>query len=113
MSRFLHGALRLRPASHTRVLTWDLAIVLAPFEPIKTLITVFSAAITSLKRVGHLQALSVAPLCLEFAHGMLKVFLHPRPWPLPKEPTILAQSILLPCSFSDVTPGEDKLALQC
>lgn len=64
VSRFLHAALRLRPASHTRVLTWDLAIVLAPFEPIKTLKTVFLLAITSLIRVGHLQALSVSPLCL-------------------------------------------------
>jgi hypothetical protein len=39
ITRFLRGTLRLRPATCTRVLAWDLAIVLeglsgAPFEPL-------------------------------------------------------------------------------
>ncbi len=90
-SRFLHGTLKLRPAACTRVLTWDLAIILqglslAPFEPLEevpakflTLKVVILLAISSLKRIGDLQALSVAPLGLEFAPGMVKAFLHPRP----------------------------------
>ncbi|XP_067247019.1 uncharacterized protein [Chanodichthys erythropterus] len=88
---FLRGALRLRPAVRTKTLTWDLAIVLqglaeAPFEPIEevsdtflTLKTVFLSAISSLKRTGDLEAMSVAPSCLEFAPGMIKAFLHTRP----------------------------------
>lgn len=38
---------------------------------------IFLPDISSLKRVGDLQALSVAPSYLEFAPGMVKVFLHP------------------------------------
>lgn len=47
----------------------------------------FLLAITSLKRVGDLQALSVPPSCLEFIMGGVKVLLHPRPGYVPKEPT--------------------------
>ncbi len=98
VSRFLRGTLRLRPAARTRVPTWDLAIVLqglslAPFEPLEevpakflTLKALFLLAISSLKRIGDLQALSVAPSCLEFAPGMVKAFLHPRPGYVPKVP---------------------------
>ncbi len=79
VSRFLHGTLRLRPAAHTRVPTWDLTIVLqglslAPFEPLEEFLTLkalFLLAISSLKRIGDLQALSVVPSCLEICtrHG--------------------------------------------
>ncbi|XP_067226371.1 uncharacterized protein [Chanodichthys erythropterus] len=77
--RFLRGALRLRPVVRTKTPTWDLTIVLqglaeAPFEPIEevsdkflTLKTIFLLAVSSLKRIGDLQALSIAPSCLEFA----------------------------------------------
>ncbi len=79
VSRFLHGTLRLRPAARTRVPTWDLTIVLqglslAPFEPLDEFLTLkalFLLAISSLKRIGDLQALSVVPSCLEICtrHG--------------------------------------------
>ncbi len=79
VSRFLHGTLRLRPAARTRVPTWDLTIVLqglslAPFEPLEEFLTLkalFLLAISSLKRIGDLQALSVVPSCLEICtrHG--------------------------------------------
>ncbi|KAI2654784.1 Casein kinase I isoform gamma-1 [Labeo rohita] len=56
-----------------------------PFEPIEessdrhlTLKTVLLLALTSLKRVGDLQALSVAPSYLDFAPGIAKAFLYPR-----------------------------------
>ncbi len=89
VTRFLRGALRLRPPVRSRIPPWDLAVVLnalcrPPFEPIEeitdrhlTLKTVFLLAISSLKRVGDLQALSVAPTHLDFAPGMAKAFLYP------------------------------------
>ncbi len=54
---------------------------LAPFELLEevpnkflTLKALFLLAVSSLKRIGDLQALSVAPLCLEFAPSMVKAF---------------------------------------
>ncbi len=52
-------------------------------------------AISSLKRIGDVQALSLAPSCLEFGPGMVKAFLHPRPGYVPKVPTNVARSIML------------------
>ncbi|KAL0169055.1 hypothetical protein M9458_037277, partial [Cirrhinus mrigala] len=87
--RFLRGVLRLRPPVQPHVPTWDLAVVLKalcrpPFEPIEeilvrflTIKTALLLALISLKRVGDLQALSVAPSHLEFAPGMTKAFLYP------------------------------------
>ncbi len=107
VSRFLHGSLRLRPAARTRVPTWDLAIVLqglslAPIEALEevpakclTVKALFLLAISSLKKIGDLQALSVAPSCLEFAPGMVKAFLHPRPGYVPKVPANVARLIML------------------
>ncbi len=107
VSHFLHGTLRLRPAVRTRVPTWDLAIVLqglslTPFEPLEevpdkflTLKALFLLAVSSPKRIGDLQALSVTPSCLEFVPGMVKAFLHPRPGYVPKVPANVARSIML------------------
>ncbi|KAI2660031.1 ORF V: Enzymatic polyprotein [Labeo rohita] len=87
--RFLRGALRLRPPVRPRVPTWDLVVVLEalcgpPFEPIEessdhhlSVKTVLLLALTSLKRVGDLQALSVAPSHLKFALAWLKLFFTP------------------------------------
>ncbi len=72
--------------ARSRVPHWDLAVVLEalcrpPFEPIEdlsdrllTLKTVFLLAISSLKRVGDLQALSVDPSYLDLASGLAKLF---------------------------------------
>ncbi|XP_048054335.1 B-cell receptor CD22-like [Megalobrama amblycephala] len=99
VTHFLRGTLRLRPPVRTRTPAWDLAVVLqglaeAPFEPLEevpekflTLKTAFLLAITSLKKIGDLQALSVAPSYLEFALGMVKAFLHARLGYVPKVPT--------------------------
>ncbi|XDV42419.1 hypothetical protein PO909_011085 [Leuciscus waleckii] len=107
VSRFLRGTWRLRPAVRSRVPPWDLSFVLqglsqAPFEPIEevpekflTLKALFLLAISSLKRIGDLQALSVAPSCLEFAPGMVKAFLHPRPGYIPKVPTNVVRPLVL------------------
>ncbi len=69
--------MRLKPRVRSRVPPRDLVVVLEalcrpPFEPIEmselllTLKTVLLLALSSLKRVGDLQALSVAPSYLDF-----------------------------------------------
>ncbi len=77
-ARFLCGVMRLRPRVQSCVPPWDLVVVLEslcmpPFEPIKeisdrllTLKTVLLLALSSLKRFGDLQALTVAPSYLDF-----------------------------------------------
>lgn len=69
VSCFLHGTLRLRPATQARVLAWDLAVVLERLSlvPFKLIVSIskkflilkmaFLLTITSLKRVGDLMAL--------------------------------------------------------
>jgi len=127
VSRFLRGILRLRPAVRTRVPTWDLAVVLeglcqAPFEPIEdvpekfvTLKTIFLLAISSLKRIGDIQALSVSPSCLEFAPGMAKAFLLPKPGYVPKVPTNVVRPVLLQafCPPPFRTSDQERLNLLC
>ncbi len=49
-----------------------------------TLKMAFLLAITSLRRVGDLQALSVTPRCLEFAPGNVRAILHPFPGYVPE-----------------------------
>ncbi len=107
VTRFLCGVMRLRPQVQSRVPPWDLAVVLdalcrPPFEPIEeisdcllTLKTVFLLAISSLKRVGDLQALSVAPSYLDFAPGLAKAFLYPHAGYVPKVPSSTPQPVVL------------------
>ncbi len=87
---------RLRPVRPTAVTSWDLSVVLeglvtAPFEPLEsaseqilTLKVVLLLALTSLKRVGDLQAFSVSETCMDFAPGLVKVTLRPRPGYIPR-----------------------------
>ncbi len=122
---FLRGAWRMRTCS--RVPTWDLAVVLeglslASFEPIKsatvknlTFKMVFLLAITSLKRVGDLQALAISPNCLEFAPGRLNAILHPMPGYVPKVPSNMSQPVVLQTFHrpAHVSAEEEKLHLLC
>ncbi len=76
--------------------SWDLSVVFeglvtAPFEPfesaserILTFKVTLLLALTSLKRVGDLQALSISETCMDFAPGLVKVTLRPRPGYIPK-----------------------------
>jgi len=72
--------------------------------------SLFPLSISSLKRIGDIQALLVYLLCLEFEPGMLKPFLHPRPGHVPKVPTNTVRPYCmasrLSSSFSDVGQGE-------
>ncbi|KAL0147124.1 hypothetical protein M9458_057648, partial [Cirrhinus mrigala] len=107
VTRFFRGVLRLRPPVRPHVPTWDLAVVLEalcrpPFEAIDeisvrflTIKTALLLALTSLKRVGDLQALSVAPSHLDFAPGMTKAFLYPRAGYVPKVPNATPQLVVL------------------
>ncbi|XP_053090988.1 uncharacterized protein LOC128318536 [Pangasianodon hypophthalmus] len=127
VTRFLRGALRIRPPARSRVPSWDLAVVLEalckpPFEPIEeisdrllTLKTAFLLAISSLRRVGDLQALSVAPSYLDFAPGLAKAFLYPRAGYVPKVPSSAPRPVVLqafcPPPFRE--PDHRKLNCTC
>ncbi len=76
--RFLRGARRLNPPRPPLVPSWDLSVVLAglqrgPFEPLDSVELKFLSAktallttLTSIKKVGDLQAFSVSEECLVF-----------------------------------------------
>ncbi|KAI2646912.1 hypothetical protein H4Q32_025038 [Labeo rohita] len=98
------------------------ALCRPPFEPIEeisdrhlTIKTVLLIAITSLKRAGDLQALSVAPSFLDFAPGLAKAFLHPRPGYIPKVPSSAPRPVVLqafcPPPFRE--PDQQKLNCMC
>ncbi len=123
--RFLCGALRMRPPVRSRVPTWDLAVVLEalckpPFEPIEeisdrhlSLKTTVLLAITSLKRVGDLQALSVAPSYLDFAPGLAKAFLYPRAGYTPKVPITAPRPVILHAFHPPPFWDSDQAKLKC
>ncbi len=95
VSAFMCGVRRLRPVRPMVVPSLDLSVVLeglvaAPFEPLEsdpewilTLKFTLLLVLTSLKRVGDLQALSVSKMCMDFAPGLVKVTLRPRPGYIP------------------------------
>ncbi len=97
--RFLKGARRMNPSRPPLVPSWDLSIVLSglqrgPFEPLDSvelkflsLKTALLTALTSIKRVGDLQAFSVSEECLVFGPVYSHVVLRPRPGYVPKVPT--------------------------
>ncbi len=80
--------------------SWDLSIVLVglqrgPFEPLDSVKlkflyakTALLTALTSIKRVGDLQAFSVSEECLVFRPDYSHVVLRPRPGYKPKVPTM-------------------------
>ncbi|KAK3552543.1 hypothetical protein QTP86_014750 [Hemibagrus guttatus] len=107
VSHFLRHARRLRPSCRPHLPSWDRSVVLdglleAPFEPMEsasekflTLKTALLLALASLRRVGELQALSVAPTCLEFAPGMSKTILHPSAGYVPKVSRMAGRPVIL------------------
>ncbi|KAL0154164.1 hypothetical protein M9458_050623, partial [Cirrhinus mrigala] len=125
VTRFLRGALRLRPPVRPRVPSWDLSVVLEalcrpPFEPVEeisdrflSIKTVLLLALYSLKRVGDLQALSVAPSFLDFAPGLSKAFLYPRPGYIPKVPSSTPRPVVLQAFCPPPFQDSDQQKLNC
>ncbi len=97
--RFLKGAMRMNPSRPPLVPSWDLSIVLAglqrgPLEPLNSVKLKFLSAktalltmLTSIKRVGDLQAFLVSEKCLVFGPAYSHIVLRPRPGYVPKVPT--------------------------
>ncbi len=85
--RFLRGARRLNPPRSPLVPSWDLSIVLAglqrgPFEPLDSVElrflsakTALLTALTSIKRVGELQAFSVSEVIKDSNHPGNRLFI--------------------------------------
>ncbi len=94
ISAFMHGVRHLRPVRPMAVPSWDLSVVLkslvtAPFEPLESaserILTLKVALLLALMSlVGDLQAFSVSETCMDFAPGLVKVTLRPRPGYIPK-----------------------------
>lgn len=70
----------MRAVAHARVPTW-LEHTESVSKKFLTLMVAFFPPITSLKRVGDLQAMSVSPSCLKFAPERAEAILYPRPCP--------------------------------
>ncbi|KAK3568529.1 hypothetical protein QTP86_008616 [Hemibagrus guttatus] len=110
-----------------RLPSWDLSVVLdglleAPFEPMEsasekflTLKMALLLALASLRWVGDLQALLVAPACLEFAPGMSKAILHLRARYVPKVPRMAGHPVILQafCLPPNESAEQERLHLLC
>ncbi len=89
----------MNPSRPRLLPSWDLSIVLAglqmgPFEPLDSVKlkclsakTALLTALTSIKKVGDLQAFSVSEECLVFGTVYSHVVLRPRPAYVPNVPT--------------------------
>ncbi len=123
--RFLKGARRMNPSRPPLVPSWDLSIVLAglqrgPFEPLDsvelkflTLKTALLTALTSIKRVGDLQAFSVSEECLVFGPVYSHVVLRPRPGYVPKVPTTPFRDQVVNLQALPSEEADPALALLC
>ncbi len=83
-------------------------------EKLLTLKTVLLVALSSLKRVGDLQALFISPLCMDFAPELVKVLLRPRPDYVPKvdlNPFHFQKVVLEAFSPTDAGSGSMSLCL--
>ncbi len=123
--RFLKGARRMNPSRPPLVPSWDLSIVLAglqrgPFEPLDSvelkflsLKTALLTALTSIKRVGNLQAFSVSEECLVFGPVYSHVVLRPRPGYVPKVPTTPFRDQVVNLQALPSEEADPALALLC
>ncbi|KAL0204612.1 hypothetical protein M9458_002630, partial [Cirrhinus mrigala] len=123
--RFLRGAWRLNTPQPHLIPSWDLAVVLQalqqdPLEPLQSvelnalsLKTALLTALSSVKRVGDLQALSINSLCLEFGTAGSHVVLRPRPGYVPKEPTISFRDQVVTLQAIPSQEDDPNLTLLC
>ncbi|KAK3560797.1 hypothetical protein QTP86_019493 [Hemibagrus guttatus] len=84
-------------------------------EKFLTLKMALLLGLASLRRVGDLQALSVAPTCLEFAPDMSKAILHPRAGYVPKVPRMAGRLVILQafCLLPHESTEQERLHLLC
>ncbi len=123
--RFLRGARRLNPSRPPLMPSWDLSIVLTglqrgPFEPLDSVElkylsakTALLTALTSIKRVGDLQAFSVSEECLVFGPDYSHVVLRPRPGYVPKVPTTPFRDQVVNLQALPSEEADPALALLC
>ncbi len=123
--RFLRGARRLNPSRPPLMSSWDLSIVLAglqrgPFEPLDSVElkylsakTALLTALTSIKRVGDLQAFSVSEECLVFGPDYCHVVLRPRPGYVPKVPTTPFRDQVVNLQALPLEEADPALELLC
>ncbi len=123
--RFLKGARRMNPSRSLLVPSWDLSFVLAalqrgPFEPLDSvelkflsLKTPLLTSLTSIKRVGDLQAFSVSEECLVFGPVYSHVVLRPRPGYVPKVPTTPFRDQVVNLQALPSEEADPALALLC
>ncbi len=123
--RFLRGARRLNPPRPPLMPSWDLSIVLAglqrgPFDPLDSVElkylsakTALLTALTSIKRVGDLQAFSVSEECLVFGPVYSHVVLRPRPGYVPKVPTTPFRDQVVNLQALPSEEADPALALLC
>ncbi len=115
----------MNPSRPPLVPSWDLSIVLAglqrgPFEPLDSvelkflsLKTALLTALTSIKRVGDLQAFSVSEECLVFGPVYSHVVLRPRPGYVPKLPTTPFRDQVVNLQALPSEEADPALALLC
>ncbi len=123
--RFLKGARRMNPSRPPLVPSWDRSIVLAglqrgPFEPLDSvelkflsLKTALLTALTSIKRVGDLQAFSVSEECLVFGPVYSHVVLRSWPGYVPKVPTTPFRNQVVNLQTLPSEEADPALALLC
>ncbi len=123
--RFLKGARRMNPSRPPLVPSWDLSIVLAglqrgPFEPwdsvelkLLSVKTVLLTTLTSIKRVGDLQASLVSEECLVFRPVYSHVVLRPRPGYIPKVPNTPFRNQVVNLQALPSEEADPALALLC
>ncbi len=116
---------RMKPSRPPLVPFWDLSIVLAglqrgPFEPLDSvelkflsLKTAFLTALTSIKRVGDLQAFSVREECLVFGPVYSHVVLRPWPGYMHKVPTTPFRDQVVNLQALPLEEADPALALLC
>ncbi len=105
--------------------SWDLSIVLAGlqrglFESLDSVKLKFLSAktsllttLTSIKRVGDLQAFSVSEECLVFGPAYSNVVLRPRPGYMPKVPTTSFRDQVVNLQALPSEEADPALALLC
>ncbi len=119
--RFLKGSRRMNLSSSPLVPSWDLSIVLAGlqrglFEPLDSVElkflsakTALLTALTSIKRVGDLQAFSERKECLVFGPDYSHVVLRPQPGYVPKVPiTPFHDQVVNLCAYTWTAPGASE-----